>query len=125
LYTWVQGTATILDAFEFYLSKPVASSKSDRRLAKNLLFITRTHQNKQEREMEQKFCFVQGSAYKQKQITFKKPMTSICRTRSPVAKNYYLLQQHTKTSEKGKWSKSFVLCRALLTNRSRKLLKSQ
>jgi hypothetical protein len=26
--------------------------------------------------MEQKFCFVQGFAYKQKQKTFKKPMTS-------------------------------------------------
>jgi hypothetical protein len=60
---------TILDAFEFYLSKPVASS--DRKLAKNYYLLQiKTHQNKQEREMEQKFCFVQGFAYKQKQKLF-------------------------------------------------------
>jgi uncharacterized protein with von Willebrand factor type A (vWA) domain len=58
----------------FTLASPLHQAKVTVKLAKNLLFITRILQNKQEREMEQQFC---------------------------------------------------VLCRALLTNRSRNFLKSQ
>jgi hypothetical protein len=52
-----------------------------------------------------------------------KPVAS-SKSDSKLVKIYYLLQEHTKTSKKGKWSKSFVLCRALLTNKSRNFLKA-
>jgi hypothetical protein len=61
---------TILDAFEIYLSKPVASSKSDRKLAKNY-YLLQEHTKTSKNGKWSKSCFVQGFAYKQKQKLLK------------------------------------------------------